>query len=154
MMANGSWMDITVFKMSFRPVRVWILVKPATNRVGAIATSLNISNVNSANLWIPYKNKDMKPSTNLVLFKFKALPLVGSYAYTCSILEGMCVWGLNCSSVPIHDLDWYEVWRSILIWRMDFTFGNNKQTTNLVMTKIFHGAQFRFRKPCIANWPA
>ncbi len=41
MMANGSWMDITVFKISFSPVRVSILVNPATNSVGAIATSLN-----------------------------------------------------------------------------------------------------------------
>jgi hypothetical protein len=40
MMAKGSWMDITVFRMSFNPVKVWISVKPATNRVGAIATHL------------------------------------------------------------------------------------------------------------------
>ena len=49
--ANGSWIDITVFKMSLIPEKVFMSMKYARENVGAIAMLLvsnNLKNINSS----------------------------------------------------------------------------------------------------------
>ena len=48
--ANGSWIDIKAFKMSFMPVKFSMSVKYANEKVGAIAINLVKSTLKTDNL--------------------------------------------------------------------------------------------------------